>query len=247
MTGDPAPAAGLPAAAALRLGKLRARYGLPDAADAALSRLLALLAEDESAPTTVRDPERAVDVHVADSLSGLEVDAVRRATRVADLGAGAGFPGLALAAALPAAHVSLVESVGRKCAFMERALAASGIHNAAVVCGRAEEWREGQVAHDLVTARALAPLAVICEYGAPLLAVGGALVAWKGARDAGEEADAAAAAAELGLEAAEARRVEPFAGAEHRHLHVYLKVMETPARFPRRAGRARKRPLGRST
>ena len=243
MTGE----GGLPARAALRLGNLRARYDLPEGAEAALSRLTALLAADDSAPTSVRDPDRAVDVHVADSLSGLEVEAVRRATRIADLGAGAGFPGLALAAALPEAHVSLVESAGRKCAFMERAITVSGIPNAGVVCARAEEWRDGQVIHDLVTARALAPLAVICEYAAPLLAVGGALVAWKGAREAREEADAVVAAAELGLEPADIRRVEPFQEAEHRHLHVYLKVMETPARFPRRAGMARKRPLGRSS
>lgn len=238
---------GLPARTALRLAELRDEYRLQEGAEAALARLLGLLAADDSAPTTVRDPERAVDTHIADSLSGLDVDAVRAATRIADLGAGAGFPGLALAAALPEAHVALVESVGRKCAFMEHALTASGIRNAAVVCTRAEEWREGQAVHDLVTARALAPLSVICEYAAPLLVVGGALVAWKGARDAGEEADAAAAAAELGLGPAEVRRVEPFPGAEHRHLYVCLKVMETPARFPRRSGMARKRPLGRST
>ena len=237
----------VPTAAALRLADLRARYGLSAGADAALSRVIALLADDDGAPTTVRDPERAADVHVADSLSGLEVEAVRTASRIADLGAGAGFPGLALAAALPGAHVSLIESVGRKCAFMERALTASGIANATVVCARAEEWREGQGVHDLVTARALAPLAVIAEYAAPLLALGGALVAWKGAREPGEEANAVAAAAELGLEPAEIRHVEPFPGAEHRHLHVYLKVRETPPRFPRRAGMARKRPLGRST
>jgi 16S rRNA (guanine527-N7)-methyltransferase len=230
-----------------RLSELARAYRLPAGAVESLAALLRLLAEDDSAPTTVREPERAVDVHVADSLSGLEVAVVRRASRIADLGAGAGFPGLVLAAALPDARVALVESVGRKCAFMERAMAVAGIRNARVVCGRAEEWREGLGAHDVVTARALAPLTVIAEYAAPLLGLGGAVVAWKGARDADEEADAAVAAAELGLESRDVRRVEPFAGAEHRHLYVYLKVRGTPPRFPRRAGMARKRPLRRST
>lgn len=230
-----------------RLAELARAYRLPAGAVESLAALLRLLAEDDSAPTTVRRTERAVDVHVADSLSGLELAVVRRASRIADLGAGAGFPGLVLAAALPDARVALVESVGRKCAFMERAIAAAGVANAHVVCARAEEWRDGLGANDVVTARALAPLAVIAEYAAPLLALGGALVAWKGARDPGEEADAGAAAAELGLEEREVRRVEPFAGAEHRHLHVYSKVRETPPRFPRRAGIARKRPLRRST
>ncbi|HEX8085869.1 MAG TPA: 16S rRNA (guanine(527)-N(7))-methyltransferase RsmG [Solirubrobacteraceae bacterium] len=227
-----------------RLEELAKEYVVGPAGVAALRAILDLLASDDTAPTTVRDPERAVDVHVADSLSGLVLEEVRSARAIADLGSGAGFPGLALAAALPKAHVSLVESVGRKCAFMERAIGAAGLSNAEVVCQRAEEW---QATNDVVTARALAPLAAIAEYAAPLLRAGGGLVAWKGARDAGEEADAAAAAGVLGLEPRGVRRVEPFPGAEQRHLHLYSKVRPTPSRFPRRAGMARKRPLAGSS
>ena len=230
-----------------RLAELVRSYSLPGGAEDALTSLLRLVAEDDTAPTTVRESAQAVDVHVADSLSALVLGEVRRARRIADLGAGAGFPGLVLAAALPDAEVALVESVGRKCAFMERAIEAAGLQNAHVVCARAEEWGKGMGANDLVTARALAPLAVIAEYAAPLLAIGGALVAWKGARDPAEEEDAAAAAALLGLERRGSRRVEPFTAAERRHLHVYSKVMETPPRYPRRAGMARKRPLRAST
>jgi 16S rRNA (guanine527-N7)-methyltransferase len=233
--------------ASRRLRELASARRLPEGAEPRLGRLLALLAEDDAAPTTVREPARAVDAHVADSLSALELEEVRRARRIADLGAGAGFPGLALAVALPASHVSLVESVGKKCAFMERAIEAAGIANAEVVCARAEEWPEGIGAHDLVAARALAPLAVIVEYAAPLLAMGGVLVAWKGARDETEEADGAAAAEELGLSAGAIRAAAPFPTANRRHLHLYSKVMETPDRFPRRPGIARKRPLRRST
>jgi 16S rRNA (guanine527-N7)-methyltransferase len=68
-------------------------------------------------------------------------------------------------------------------------------------------------------------------------------VAWKGRRDAVEEADGAAAARATGLEAAEIRPVRPFPGADHRHLHLYLKVGLTPNHYPRRAGMARKRPI----
>ena len=227
-----------------RLDELARRYAVPDAGVAALAHLLGLLERDETAPTTVRGPDRAVDVHVADSLAALDLAVVRDARTMADLGAGAGFPGLALAAAVPEAEVFLVESVSRKCGFLERAIESAGLSNASVVCRRAEEW-DG--VNDVITARALAPLAVIAEYAAPLLQLEGSLVAWKGRRDASEEADAAAAAAELGLELAEVRPVDPYPAAKHRHLYVYLKVTETPARFPRRVGRARKRPLGRST
>jgi 16S rRNA (guanine527-N7)-methyltransferase len=226
-----------------RLVELAERYGLPEASTPALAALLDLLASDPTSPTTVRSPEEAVDAHVADSLVALEIPAVTAAGEVADLGAGAGFPGLALAAALPSASVSLVESVGRKCAFLERAVQVAGLPNASVVCGRAEEWSDGMCAQDVVTARALAPLAVILEYAAPLLREGGTVVAWKGRREAGEEAAGQAAAAELGLELVEVRHVDPFPAARDRQLHVYRGLRPTPDRFPRRAGMAAKRPL----
>ncbi len=230
-----------------RLAELAAEHDLPAGAGAALARLLELVAADPHAPTTVRDPGQAVDVHVADSLSALVLPEMRGARRIADLGAGAGFPGLALAVALPDAEVALVESVGRKCAFMVRAIAVAAVANARVVCARAEEWREGLAVHDLVTARAVAPLAVLTEYAAPLLALGGVLVAWKGAADREEQREGEAAAAQLGLERRTPVAVRPWKGVEARHLYLYSKVSETPARFPRRAGMARKRPLGHST
>jgi len=169
---------------------------------------------------------------------------VRAAATIADLGSGAGFPGLPLAIALPAAGVSCVESNGRKCAFISRAAEACGTGNATAVHARAEEWTAGLGACDLVTARALAPLAVVAEYAAPLLSMGGSLVAWRGRRDPGDEESGARAAAELGLEPGAVIRVEPYPGALHRHVHVIRKVAPTPERFPRRPGTARKRPLG---
>jgi 16S rRNA (guanine527-N7)-methyltransferase len=229
--------------ATTRLEQLAERFDLPQRAPAQLQRLLDLLAADPLAPTTVRDAAAALDAHVADALVALDLAPVRSARRIADLGSGAGFPGLVLAAALPEAAVALVESSRRKCAFLERAVAAMELDDVAIVCDRVETWRAGAGAHDLVTARAVAPLSVLVEYAAPLLRAGGALVAWKGRRDAREEADGAAAAAQTGMAPREIRGVEPWPGAEHLHLHLYLKVGSTPNRFPRRPGIARKRPL----
>jgi len=214
---------------------------------AAIERLLDLLERDETAPTAVRDRAQAREVHVADSLSGLELPEVRNARRIADLGAGAGFPGLVLAAALPHARVALVESVGRKCAWLQHASDVMGLANAEVVHARAEEWPAGLDANDVVTARALASLNVLVEYASPLLAEGGALVAWKGRRDPVEEADGAAAAAQLAMEPAAVTRVQPFPEARDRHLYLYLKVGSTPNGYPRRPGMASKRPLRAST
>ncbi len=222
---------------------LEERFQLVPAAAPALGTLLGLLETDPFAPTTVVDAAVAIDAHVADALVALELDPIRSAHRIADIGSGAGVPGLVLAAALPDARVDLVESNGRKCAFIEGAADAMGLTNVDVVRARAEEWSAGVGVIDAVTVRAVAPLNVLVEYASPLLVLGGALVAWKGQRDAEEEADGAAAAAATGLSPVEVRPVHPWDGAEHLHLHVYAKVASTPKRYPRRAGMASKRPL----
>lgn len=226
-----------------RLAELAARWSLPDRAAGQLRTILDAVSVEPIAITTVRDPAQGVDVHVADSLTGLTLEPVRRAATLADLGAGGGFPGLALAVARPDAHVRLVESVAKKCDFLRRAADAAGLANVEVVNARAESWPAGLGANDVVTARALATLNVLVEYAAPLLREGGALVAWKGRRDPAEEADGRAAADRLGLAAADPRPVDAFSGAGERHLYLYSKVRPTPAGYPRREGIARKKPI----
>src|SRR5688572_20867772 len=105
-----------------------------------LLRALGEALESPLAPTSVHDPARVRDVHIADSLVALEVEDVRAARRIADLGSGAGLPGLVLAIARPDAEVVLVESVGRKCAWMDATAERLGLDNVRVVCARAEEW-----------------------------------------------------------------------------------------------------------
>jgi 16S rRNA (guanine527-N7)-methyltransferase len=209
--------------------------------------LLVALDAEPSPPTSVTDPTQAVDVHIADGLSGLEVPALRQAARVADIGAGAGFPGLALAAVLPDTHVDLIESTARKCEVIARLATSAQIPNTTAIPARAEEWAsaEGAQAYDAITARALSSLPVLAEYAAPLLTLGGSLVAWKGARDPEEEKAGTAAAEILGLEPQRPIPVRPFKGSRERNLYVYTKATPTPARFPRRPGMATKRPLGR--
>ncbi|MGN6371674.1 MAG: 16S rRNA (guanine(527)-N(7))-methyltransferase RsmG [Solirubrobacteraceae bacterium] len=220
------------------------RHGLSERQQEQLAVVLEHLAEDEQAPTTVREPERAIDTHIADSLVALELESVRSAEAIVDIGAGAGFPGVPLAVALPEREVTLVDSQARKCAFVERVLEQAGVRNARVLCARVEEWPEGIGVHDVVLARALAPQPVVLEYAAPLLRLGGALVDWRGVRDAREEHAAGVAGEQLGMSREAVHRVEPFVGVRDHHLHVFVKRRETPDRFPRRVGMARKRPLG---
>lgn len=187
---------------------------------------------------------------MADSLSALEVAELASARRIADIGAGAGFPGLALALALPRAQVDLIESAGRKTAVIDRLARAASIANARSVHARVEEWGAvppalggGREAYDAATARAVGPLAVLVEYAAPLLRTDGVLVAWKGTRDGAEEASGAAAGEKVGMAVQKVLAVQPFPASENRHLHVFRKISPTPPGFPRRPGMARKRPL----
>jgi 16S rRNA (guanine527-N7)-methyltransferase len=212
-----------------------------------LAAVLEALTREADPQTTVSDPDEAVEIHVADSLSGLEVPELRAASWIADIGSGPGFPGLVLAVALPRARVDMIESVSRKCAVIDRLTHAAGLDNEIVraLPMRAEEraaWG-GRELYDVVTARAVGALPVLVEYAAPLLAPGGVFVAWKAARDADEEARGAEAAGEVGLNPEAVVEVKPWRDARDRNLFVYRKVGETPERFPRRPGVAAKRPL----
>jgi 16S rRNA (guanine527-N7)-methyltransferase len=217
---------------------------------ATLAKLVAALTEDPHAPSSVRDADEAWRVHVSDSLTGLEFAPLAEAGRIADVGSGAGLPGLVLAAALPNARVDLIESIGRKCEFARAAIARTGIGGARVLCERAEDWAGdpppsgGREGYDAVAARAVGRLATLAELASPLLREGGALVAWKGRRDDDEEAELERAAERLAMEPVEIRAVGPYAGSRHRHLHLLRKSGPTPEELPRRPGMAKKRPFG---
>lgn len=228
-----------------RLAALEPEFGLPPGSGDRIGALLRALAAEPDPHTTVSAVAEALDIHVRDALVALQLEPVRSATTVADLGAGAGFPGLPLAIALHHARVDLVESAGRKCAVIDRLAAAAQIPNARSVHSRAEELAAGDAreSYDLVTARALAPLAVLVEYAAPLLRPGGVLVAWKGSPESSEATAGRAAAPLVGLELTEIVPVTPYPASRQRHLYVYSKVGVTPPKYPRRPGMALKRPL----
>jgi 16S rRNA (guanine527-N7)-methyltransferase len=210
-----------------------------------LGKVLELLAEERASVSSVVD-DRAWKVHVADSLTGLEVPELSAARRIADVGAGAGFPGLALAVALPSAQVDLIESIGRKCAFMQRAIAEAAIPNATVLHTRSEDWAsaEGREAYDVVTARAVGRLSTLAELASPLLKPNGVLIAWKGKRDEEEEIQLLNASVELAMVQDLVLDVGDYAGSKHRHLHIIRKDGPTPADLPRKPGMAKKRPRG---
>jgi 16S rRNA (guanine527-N7)-methyltransferase len=217
----------------------------PTEAAPALEALVELLMEDD-APASPRSADRARQVHIADSLSGLDFTELTEAERIADLGSGAGLPGLVLAASLPAARVELIESVSRKCSFLRRAVERLGLDNAEVVCARAESWAavQGRESSDAVTARAIGRLPTVAELASPLLRDGGHLLSWRGRRDPDEEARLVRASERLALEPVEVRAVTPYPGSRDRHIHLVRKNGPTPEDLPRRPGMAAKRPFG---
>jgi 16S rRNA (guanine527-N7)-methyltransferase len=196
-----------------------------------------------------KDRGRIVSEHLADSLSCCLIDELGDPGTLIDVGAGAGLPGIPLKIARPHLQVALVESVSKKARFMQQVRNQLGLHDLEVLLARVEEVARQPTRREtfqVAVARALAELAVVAEYCAPLVRVGGAVVAMKGAFSESEMARGLAASKAVGLALREVRKV-PYRSdftQKERHLVVLRKVRPTPQTFPRKLGVAKKRPLG---
>ena len=215
-----------------------------------LSTYADLLAEYELANVIgTKDREKIILEHLTDALSCFVVEDLRRATCIIDVGTGAGLPGIPLAIAQSGLRVALLEATEKKVRFLEYARTTLDLRNLEVLHARAEnvgrrsEYRE---AFDLATARALAALPVVVEYCAPLVRLGGAILAMKGRLPEEELSKGMEASRQLGVALREVREVKYRAQfpQKERHLGVFDKIEVTPDTFPRRMGLAKKRPLG---
>ncbi|MCC7491824.1 MAG: 16S rRNA (guanine(527)-N(7))-methyltransferase RsmG [Fimbriimonadaceae bacterium] len=223
---------------------------LPERAAERVERYVELLTVANTHQNLVGDTcLEAVRQHLADAL--LIAVALRQPgepSRVADLGSGAGLPGLVLAIVMPTWQVTLIEALQRRAAFLLETARRLKLSNVTIEPARAEEAgrnEEHRGQYDRVTARRVAELRVLLEYGCPLLAPGGYSVYPKGAGLENELAAAAGVPAMLGAGEPSLTAVPapPDWPATERSFVVLPQLAPCPERYPRRPGMPAKRPL----
>jgi len=195
--------------------------------------------------TTITEPDQVVVKHFLDSLSVAPVLRQPAPATLIDIGSGAGFPGLPLKIALPALHVTLLDSTGKKVQFLKHLITELNLSGATALHARAEELAHNPAyreKYDVAVARAVADLATLLEYALPFVRIGGVFVAQKGVDVTQELEHAVPALRQLGGRLREVAAVH-LPGLEPRHLIVVEKIAQTPARYPRAAGAPRKKPL----
>lgn len=216
----------------------------------AAQRFVALLlsANQRLNLTRVTDPAEVARLHLLDALAALPMlDALGGGERI-DLGSGGGVPAIPLAMARPDERWTLVDSVNKKAVALRDIVSQLGLGGVTVLAERAETLGRDPLhreRHQVVTARACAPLPVLVELALPLLAGGGSLLAWKGPlAEADEELQRGARAArQLGAGMPQIRAAGPAALGGHTFVQLE-KQRPTPSKYPRRAGEPARRPLG---
>ncbi len=186
--------------------------------------------------------------HFLDSLSAAPylLDGANQRKTMIDVGAGAGFPGVPLAIALPNLDVTLLEATLKKVQFLDTLVRELGLTNARALHGRAEEvarQSRAREAYDWSVARALAPMRTLVEYTLPFVRVGGTLIAYKAVAAAEETRAAERGIKTLGGRVREIVPVKLGDLEDVRHLILIDKVAHTPKTYPRAGGLPRSKPL----
>ncbi|MBI5928134.1 MAG: 16S rRNA (guanine(527)-N(7))-methyltransferase RsmG [Chloroflexi bacterium] len=202
--------------------------------------------ENRANLTAITDPDAVETRHFLDSISLFRHIQIPQNARLIDVGTGAGFPGLVLKIIRPDIVLTLMDSVGKKTAFLSQMVEVLQLANVQVVTSRAEDAGRSKThreKYDVVVARAVAHLPVLSEYLLPLCKVGGICVAMKGESAAKEINEATYALKTLGGKVVANHRVELPGVDEAHYLIVIEKIRSTPAQYPRQAGTPSKHPL----
>jgi 16S rRNA (guanine527-N7)-methyltransferase len=196
--------------------------------------------------TAIVDEKDAAIKHFIDSLTCMHIMPLKKGTRLLDVGAGAGFPGIPLLICCPGLNITMIEAAAKKVNFLKQVIKELRLENIEAVHARAEDFgrnKNHREKYDVVVSRAVAALAVLAEYCLPLLRVGGIFVAMKGPKLQEEINAAENALIVLGGEIRKtAAIILPYTGDE-RNLVLIGKIKATPEIYPRRAGVPAKNPL----
>ena len=190
--------------------------------------------------TAITEPDQVAKLHLLDSLSLLTLEDLA-GKKLIDVGCGAGFPGVPVKIACPQADLTLLDSLGKRMAWLERILPELGVQ-ATCLTARAEEavaTRREQ--YDYATSRAVARLNILLELTAPYVKVGGKVLAMKGTAAQEELDEAKNAIRRLGLKLEKVAQF-PIDGTAHTVI-VLRKVAPTPPQYPRRYAKIKQSPL----
>jgi len=190
--------------------------------------------------TAITEPTQVAKLHLLDSLTLLKLKDLKNKTLI-DVGCGAGFPGVPLKIACPELQLTLLDSLGKRMAWLEQALPTLGVE-ATCVTARAEEFvTTCREQYDVATSRAVARLNILLELTAPYVKVGGYVLAMKGTAAQEELEEAQSAVKKLGLKV---ENIAEFPTDNTAHTVIVLKkVSPTPPAYPRRYAKIKQNPL----
>ena len=193
--------------------------------------------------TAITDIDGIISSHFIDSATGASLKEIPENAKCADVGTGAGFPGVVLAIMRQDITVALVDALKKRLVFLDELKEKIGIDNVYTVHSRSEDLGNSafRESFDCVFSRAVARMNVLCEYDLPLVKTGGYMLAWKGPAATEELEESVNAIKILGGEQAKVYSCNNN-GCEHCIIAV-KKVKNTPHKYPRQAGTARKKPL----
>lgn len=190
--------------------------------------------------TAITEPDRVARLHLLDSLTLLKAEDLR-GKKLIDVGCGAGFPGVPLKIACPEAEVTLLDSLGKRMAWLEQILPQLGVQTQCVTARAEEAVSSRREQYDIAVSRAVARLNILLELTAPYVKVGGKVLAMKGTAAQEELMEAKGAVAKLGLKL---EQVLTFPIEDTAHTVIVLKkVKPTPAQYPRRYAKIKQSPL----